>query len=1020
MVAMSTTQYPKRLIEVDLPIKRISAHARREKSIRHGHISTLHIWWARRPLASCRAVICAALWPDPADKHCPQAFREKAAELVTAFAIKATSTGKLADSCSQESMARWLTLSKPENRLNPTNPSHLNILRFALLDFIADFANWDNSTVREYLDTSRALTQAAHEALGGAPGTRPLVVDPFTGGGSIPLEALRVGADAFASDLNPVAVLLNKIVLEYIPQYGQHLADEVRKWGEWIKREAEKELAEFYPKDADGAMPIAYLWARTIQCEGPGCGAEVPLIRSLWLAKKANRSVALQLVPNKKDKRVDFQIIVKQRDGWVDQANPATKIENPKFDGTVKRGSATCSYCGYTTPVTQIRQQLRARNGGAQDARLFCVVATRSNEAGRFYRLPEDNDFVVVSRATAELRNRCSLHQGNYSLLPDEPLPAKGTLGFRIQNYGILKWSDVFAPRQALTLAILVELVTKVGQQATTTYSCEEGALIQAILSLSLNRLIGRVNSLCRWRSDAAHETVEVSFSGQTVPMKWDFAEGCPLTGGTASWDDSYAPPVRAIEALAAAHLHQGAVAQSSATAHPLPNDAAQAFITDPPYYDAVPYAALSDFFYVWLKRTLPRTLAGSFADSVAPKDGECIVDMASGKDRAYFERCMAKAMVEGRRVLCPSGVGVLVFAHKSTSGWEAQLQAMIDAGWIVTGSWPIDTEMGSRLRARDSAALASSVHIVCRPHENSDGSVRTDEIGDWRDVLQELPSRIHEWMPRLAAEGVVGADAIFACLGPALEIFSRYSRVEKASGEQVTLKEYLEHVWAAVSKEALNMIFEGADATGFEEDARLTAMWLWTLSTGISGNGSGDSEAENEEDEEASSKEAKTSGFVLEYDAARKIAQGLGVHLEHLASLVEVKGDKARLLPVSERTRALFGKDEGKAPAKRKKKATQLTLFDALDEVEGEGDGWGEKNAPQLGNTVLDRIHQSMILFAAGRSEALKRFLVEDGAGSDQHFWSLAQALSALYPTGTDERRWVEGVLARKKGLGF
>ena len=244
----------------------------------------------------------------------------------------------------------------------------------------------------EYLDTSRALTQAAHEALGGEPGTRPLVVDPFAGGGSIPLEALRVGADAFASDLNPVPVLLNKVVLEYIPKYGQRLADEVRKWGEWIKREAEKELAEFYPKDADGATPIAYLWARTIQCEGPGCGAEVPLIRSLWLAKKAKRSVALQLVPNPKAKCVDFQIIVKQRDSWVDQANPKTKIEDPKFDGTVKRGSATCPCCGYTTPVARVREQLKARHGGANDARLYCVVTTRDDEQGRFYRLPTEND----------------------------------------------------------------------------------------------------------------------------------------------------------------------------------------------------------------------------------------------------------------------------------------------------------------------------------------------------------------------------------------------------------------------------------------------------------------------------------------------------------------------------------------------------------------------------------------------------------------------------------------------------
>ncbi|MGH8023451.1 MAG: DUF1156 domain-containing protein, partial [Limisphaerales bacterium] len=374
--------YPKRLIEVDLPIKRISAHARREKSIRHGHISTLHIWWARRPLAACRAVICAALWPDPADENCPSAFRKAAAKIILDFAKKIIADTKLANEhCSPENYKAWSTLVQ-----KPPDDKSFAWLRIALLDFIADFANWDNSTVREYLDTSRALTQAAHEALGGAPGTRPLVVDPFAGGGSIPLEALRVGADAFASDLNPVPVLLNKVVLEYIPKYGQRLADEVRKWGAWIKAEAEKELAEFYPKDADGATPIAYLWARTIQCEGPGCGAEVPLIRSLWLAKKAKRSVALQLVPNKKAKRVDFQIIVKQREGWKDQANPKQAIENPKFDGTVKRGSATCPCCGYTTPIARGRAQFKQRHGGANDAMLLSVVTTKQNETGRFYR----------------------------------------------------------------------------------------------------------------------------------------------------------------------------------------------------------------------------------------------------------------------------------------------------------------------------------------------------------------------------------------------------------------------------------------------------------------------------------------------------------------------------------------------------------------------------------------------------------------------------------------------------------
>lgn len=283
-MASEILTYPKRLIEVDLPIRKISDHARREKSIRHGHISTLHIWWARRPLAACRAVLCAVLWPDPADPLCPPSFVSTAQEQMSQF---------------------W-------NAIDPANyqlDDPLEIRR-ALLDFIADFADWDHSTDERYLTTARALTESAHIALGGEPGTRPLVVDPFAGGGSIPLEALRIGADAFASDLNPVAVLLNKVVLEYIPKYGKDLADEVRKWGQWVKEEAEKDLAEFYPKDPDGTTPIAYLWARTIICENPSCGADVPLIRSLWLARKKEGSVALQIIPDNKNKKINFKIIV--------------------------------------------------------------------------------------------------------------------------------------------------------------------------------------------------------------------------------------------------------------------------------------------------------------------------------------------------------------------------------------------------------------------------------------------------------------------------------------------------------------------------------------------------------------------------------------------------------------------------------------------------------------------------------------------------------------------------------------
>lgn len=1002
-------KYPKRLIEVDLPIARISAHARREKSIRHGHISTLHIWWARRPLAACRAVICASLWPDPADPLCPPAFREAAVREITAFAGRVfperlTEEGKLLSSekhLSPESRGRWEAIAGGTLTLDAAEESDWGILRFCLLDFIADFANWDNSTVPAYLETSRAMTQAAHEALGGAPGTRPLIVDPFAGGGSIPLEALRVGADAFASDLNPVAVLLNKVVLQYIPKYGKKLADKVRKWGQWVKEGAEEELRQYYPGDSDGSSPIAYLWARTIQCEGPGCGAEVPLMRSQWLAKKARRSVALQIVPNASEKRVDFEILYDPKSNEVGQ-------------GTVARGSATCPCCGYTTPVASVRAQLSTRRGGAHDARLLAVVSVRRGEKGRLYRLPTQSDLACVETAAVELQRRESTGSSDLSLIPNENISLNELRRISVPIYGMKKWSDLFTPRQLLSLSVFSEFVRRA---AADEPDVEFANAIRACLALNFGRVADLCNSLCGWKLDVQCPTH--LFSRQAIGMVWDFSESVGLSESSGSWSVMVDRLSNVLSDLGS-DWRVGEVAQMSATQHAMPDDAAAALVTDPPYYDAVPYAHLSDFFFVWQRRMLGQSFQASYSDTEAPKDEEIVVDRPhqlsdSKKDVAFYEKQLLKAFDESRRVLSPSGVGTIVFASKTTSSWEAILSAIVEAGWVITGSWPIDTEMETRVSAQGQARLASSVHLVCRPREDSGGQVKKF-VGEWRDVLSELPGRIHEWMPRLAAEGVVGADAIFACLGPALEIFSRYSRVEKASGEEATLREYLEHVWAAVSTEALSVIFRDADAAGLEPDARLTAMWLWTLGAGSGkpANGNGEPSGDSE-------KVTASTGYTLEFDAARKIAQGLGVHLEKSESIVEVKGDKARLLPVSERTQHLFGKDTQSGPSGvRKKKAKQQTFFDELDEAEVAEAGWTDLKGPPPGSTVLDRLHQTMILFAAGRGELMKRFLVEEGVGQDASFWKLAQSLSALYPVGTDEKRWVDGVLARKKGLGL
>ena len=1022
-----TQKYPKRLIEVDLPIKRISAHSRREKSIRHGHISTLHIWWARRPLAACRAVICASLWPDPADPLCPQIFRDKASEIISNFARAAMNQKELGESCDHETWIKWQALAKTGG-LDSRNEAHWNILRYALLDFIADFANWDNSTVKEYLHTSHALTQAAHEALGGAPGTRPLVVDPFAGGGSIPLEALRVGADAFASDLNPIPVLLNKVVLEYIPKYGQRLADEVRKCGEWISQEINRELAAYYPNETDGTKSAGYLWARTILSEAPSeddLPIEVPIFRSMWLSSKPKRRFAFRWLRDENGQ-------VRTETAQFSYADGTTRtIRRPQLEifrpgsaadvekGTSAGGSVTCPVTGFTTSVERVREQLKVRRGGASDARLLCVVTTPKTAPGKLYRLPNESDLGAFYAAASELQNRLDRHRSNLSLVPDGKLNHLRGF-FNVVLYGMTTWGDLFTPRQALSLTHIVALIRRACEQIEDR---DEAIAVQTCLAMALGRCADKCASVVVWNIPA--EKIEHVFGRQALPMVWDFAEANILSD--IGWKGACEWVHKVLERDSANRMHPGTSTTASATAQALPDDMADAVITDPPYYAAIPYADLSDFFYSWLKRSLGDVHPDLLKRDLTPKDDECVqlshrAAMYRNKDALWFEQMMTKACVENRRVTKPSGISVVVFANKETSGWEAMLQALISSEWIVTASWPIDTERAGRLRAMDSAALASSVHLVCRPRSVAGGSFGSEEVGDWRDVLQELPLRIHEWMPRLADEGVVGADAIFACLGPALEVFSRYSRVEKASGETIALGEYLEHVWAAVAKEALSLVFEGADATGFEADARLTAMWLWTLKTPDSnGNAEvGDDEEDSEDEKEV--KKPKISGFKLEYDAARKIAQGLGAHLESLTHLVEVSGAQARLLPVSERTRHLFGKDEEEPSqsARKKKTSAQLNMFAELTEGEDAEVAWKEKTVKRVGETTLDRVHQAMILFAAGRGEALKRFVVEDGVGQDGKFWRLAQALSALYPSGTDEKRWVDGVLARKKQFGF
>lgn len=997
----------KRLAEVDFPIAEVSRHAAREKSIRHGHPSTLHLWWARRPLASSRAVLLGLLWPDPCDYLCPIEFKELARKLLRQVA-----------GC---------------------NPGNTNEdLRKALLKFIADFANWDLASNRTYVDVARTLVRAAH---GEEP---PLVVDPFAGGGSIPLEALRLGCEAFASDLNPVACLILKVMLEDIPRHGPKLAEELRSVGAKIEEEVERELADLYPKDPDNAAPIAYLWARTVRCESPNCGAEIPLVRSFWLCKKPSRKRALRhrVVSHAGEPpRLQFEVF-----------EPKSDKDVP--GGTVTRAKAKCVACGAVLLPQRVRAQLTVERGGADaifdakgqrtgGSRMLAVVMLRPGDPGRSYRIAEERDYAAVSKAHALLAKTLDEWErgGRKDLcpVPDETLPLmSGT--FNVPIYGMTRWGDLFTARQKLALLTIATAIR--GQK-------RHSQAVRETLAQTLSHVLDRNASLCRWRPEPYMETVESLYGRQALPMIWDFAEAVPLTESTGSFHHCLRVVSQCVESATSISKTSAQVQIADAASHPLPDETAAVWFTDPPYYFAVPYADLSDFFFVWLKRALPdHPLLRDPFDStnpLTPKDRE-LCEMAhwdqvryAHKDQKFFEEGMRGAFAEGRRVLREDGVGSVVFAHKTTEGWEALLSGMIRGRWTITGSWPIATEMRSRLRARESAALATSVHLICRP--------RADDAptGDWAEVLRELPKRVGDWMERLQGEGVRGADLVFACIGPALEIFSRYAKVETADGREVALPEYLVKVWEVVGRSALAQVLGTAEAStrngaagAVEEDARLTALFLWTLQATDGEVPEGtidedeDEETADEEDDDEGTSGGKAKGFTLVHDVVRRFAQPLGIELPKWEGrIIETKKGIVRLLPIAERAKQLFGEDGAQAVAARLEREAVLgpnplqgLLFpeiEAIPKVRGRAArGRGGRMGVEVSDqnpaaareaTTLDRVHAAMLLQSSGRANALRALLkAEQERGSD--FLRLANALSALYPKGSEEKRLLDAML--------
>ena len=854
----------KRLIEVAFPLEQVSLDAVHEKNVRHGHISTLHIWPARRPLAACRAALIAALTPDPGDTRERREIYDRMA-------------GRVVEVVTQERNGDQTV----EKRKRETRGGILHWKRAEEMD----------------IDWFRARIRHGH---GGRP---PKVLDPFAGGGAIPLEAMRLGCEVTAVDINPVAWFILECTLKYpqrlagqtetLPDFtvqdrefmaaflkakgfkGRALRSEIEKlglgdggdsapdlfhdgpnldvdlswhvraWGRLVLREVRRRLADRYPTYAafqplkPGCQPfdsrpltlldpgvdgdtdvellnsgfdaawledpckprwvakptVAYLWARTVRCKG--CRTTIPLLKTRWLAKKGGKRVMLTMTPNEERSEIVFGI-----DADVPQAesDAAKQRERDKQigGGTMSRSGVSCPLC--PTIMTMEDLRLDGRAGRLGEAMTAVVV---DGLDGKEYRLPTDHERRVARVQNADLeRLFAEIPFG----LPEEPTPSKESLGMRIPRYGFDSWRTLFTNRQLLTLGTFVQEIRRLPSVMTACPDAWREAVI-ASLALTVSRLADRGSTLATWTNDP--EKIRSTFARFALPMVWDYAESCPLADTSGGFVQAIEWIAKVAEHLSAAVRDAPApvVLNRSVASHrdDIANgDRFDLICTDPPYYDAIPYSDLMDFFHVWLRRVLKGLtpeVDAAFDTPLGPKwsveedDGELIDDAArfDGNREASkrnYEGGMARAFSRFHAALRDDGRVVVVFANKSPAAWETLVSALIRAGFVVMGSWPIRTEMETRQRSLSSAALASSIWIVCRKRPAS-------RVGWDAAVLAEMRENISKQLREFWDAGIRGPDFVWAATGPALEAFSKYPVVKKADAadSQMTVSEFLGEV---------------------------------------------------------------------------------------------------------------------------------------------------------------------------------------------------------------------------------
>lgn len=742
----------KKLIEVALPLEKINAESAREKSIRHGHPSTLHLWWARRPLAAARAVIWASLVDDPSSH--PEQF--------------------------------------------PTEEDQ-NTERQRLFKILEDLVVWENSNNEKVLDAAKA------EIMKSTNGNPPALLDPFAGGGAIPLEAQRLGLEAHAHDLNPVAVMINKAMIEIPPKFSgmapvnsdaqvnsmhdawaraEGLAEDVRYYGEWMKQEAYKRIGHLYPKvkvpEEQGggeATVIAWIWARTVKCPNPACGCEIPLVRSFTLSKKKGHEAYVE--PQFFDSKCSYTV----------------KLGEHKEKGTVNRTAASCVACGTSVPLDYVRSEGSNHRMGRH---LIAVVAEGKN--GRAYYSPDDIQL-------------CASQVGEPENVPCEDLPEKA-LGFRIQAYGITKWKDLYTNRQLTALTTFSDLVVEtqkkveadaiaVGMSDDHVPLCKGGhgaraygEAVSVYLAFAVDRQADIGSTIASWINTIG--AIRNTFGRQAIPMTWDFAEANPFSSSTGCFSNMVDWIVKCIDNFPIAQFEAEVSQRDAQSDCGLRNIMIS---TDPPYYDNIDYADLSDYFYIWMRRSLKDSYPGLFSTVLVPKTEELIATPfrhggSMEKAKSFFESGMLSASKQMYLYAREDVPVTIYYAYKqsdsdadgtASSGWETMLNSIVKAGFAITGTWPMRTERGNRMRGNGSNALASSIVLVCRKRpEDAPQTTR-------RNLIATLRHELRPALKKLQASNIAPVDLAQSAIGPGMGVFSRYRRVLEADGTPMSVRSALQ-----------------------------------------------------------------------------------------------------------------------------------------------------------------------------------------------------------------------------------